>query len=71
MVPLLVLVPVYCSARAVVGPVLVARLAEVSRHADELISQLCVIGSEVTWSDIVSCYWLKAFLVPPLRSGAD
>lgn len=57
--------------RAVVPPVLVARLAEVSRHADKLISQLCVIGPEVTWSDILSCDWLKALLAPPFRSGAD
>lgn len=57
--------------RAFVGLVLLACLAEVSRHADELISQLCVIGPEVTWSDMLSCDWLKALLAPPLRSGAD
>lgn len=44
---------------------------EIRRHADELISWLRVIGPEVTWSEIMSCDWLRGFLAPPLRSGGD
>lgn len=44
--------------------------SETRHHADELIC-LHVIGSEVTWSEIMSFDWLRGILAPPLRFGGD
>lgn len=34
----------------------------------QLILKLCVVGPEVTWSEIMSSDWLRGLLAPPLRS---
>ena len=40
---------------------------DVRCHAVQLICWLCVIGSEVTWSEVLGCDWLRGLLALPGR----